>query len=218
MTVNWKNIKNDIVEMSPVVVAISGGVDSMVLLDTVRRTLNPSSYIVAHFNHHIRDTNEEEYMVEAYCNKYNLTYSIGHGKNLKDMSNQENEARIQRWSFLETVASNNQIKHIMTAHHKNDLIENFIIQIMRGNDIRSCPMIKKTLKNGFVRYKPFLDVFKNDLIVSAKKHNIKWIEDETNNDTDYTRNLVRHVILPAMMQDRNVMNSIPKTIQSVLNM
>lgn len=215
MKVNWKQIKNDLKQIAPVVVAISGGVDSMLLLDMVRKTLSVDEYVVAHFNHHIRETNEEEYLIADYCKKYGIVFHIGHGQNLRDMSNQENEARNQRWNFLERVAKEHKIKTIATAHHKNDLIENFIMQIMRGNDIRSCPMTKETSKNGFVRYKPFLDVFKHDLIASANRNHVKWVEDETNNDIDYTRNLVRHVILPAMMKDRNVMNSIPKTIESV---
>lgn len=202
-------------QKTPVVLAISGGVDSMVLLEYARSRLSKDNFIVAHFNHHIRDTDQEEILVRDYCIKHGMTYEIGHGVGL---TGDENQARNQRWDFLESVAKKYHSGFIATAHHKNDLVENFILQIMRGNHILSCPMQEKIEKNGFVRLKPFLDITKEELIKHAHYRKVQWFEDETNQDNDYTRNLVRNVIIPAMMKDRNVLTSIPKTIQSVLSL
>ena len=219
IVVNWKHVKktmNDHMQDNEcVVLAISGGVDSMVLLEVARSKLDPNHFAVAHFNHHIRDTDQEEHLVREYCETHNLICHIGHGVDLKG---DENQARTQRWAFLEDIASQYNCNAIVTAHHKNDLIENFILQIMRGNHILSCPMQEKIEKNGFIRLKPFLDITKEELIKHAHYRNVQWFEDETNQNNDYTRNLVRNIIIPEMMKDRNVLTSIPKTIQSVLSL
>ena len=132
-----------------------------------------------------------------------------------NISNQEAVARKQRWAFLEGVAFNQNCRMIVTAHHKNDQVENFLLQVMRGLPIESTIMSKENEKNGFVRYKPFLDVEKNILINSAKRNNIPWIEDVTNLDTHHDRNYIRNVLIPSMMERRNVMKTIPMTIESI---
>lgn len=214
---SWKNLIREINSSDGYILAVSGGVDSMCLLDFFNRTCNVS-FKVAHFNHHIRDTFIDEDIVRNYCYDNGIELIVSNGINLKEKKNQENCAREQRWDFLEWCARINSYKNIVTAHHQNDAIENFILQIMRGNNIKSCTMKKNNVVNGINRFKPFLEFKKDDLIKSVKKFKVKWNEDETNSDENMLRNYVRHTIIPAMMLDRNVMKTIPKTIQSVLEL
>lgn len=213
---SWKSLIREINSNTGYVLAISGGVDSMVLLDFFNRQCN-TQFVVAYFNHHIRTTQEDEQLIKNYCYDNDITLYIGNGINL-DITSQEVESRYQRWDFLERIANILNYKNIVTAHHLNDSIENFILQIMRGNKITSCTMIKNNIKNGINRYKPFLDISKDDLKKAAQKYNLKWNEDETNTDEKYLRNFIRHSIIPMMMKDRNVLKTIPKTIKSVLEL
>lgn len=211
----WKSIIDEVSLIEGTfLLAISGGIDSMVLLEFFKRKF-PDRFSVAHFNHHIRDTDIDEDHVVSYCNRNGINVVVGHGFGLKDSASQEDAARKQRWQFLEKTAMDVNASTIVTGHHQNDHIENFILQIMRGNHISSCLMTKQNTVNGFNRYKPFLDLTKEDIIGSAKFFRVEWNEDETNSDSKYLRNFVRNEIIPKMMEDRNVIKTIPKTIKSL---
>lgn len=216
MSYNWTKKIKEIKELDATfLLAISGGVDSMAILDFFNRILPSTHFQVAHFVHGIRDENLEEPMIYEWCKKRNIDMFVGHGVNLKNATNLEAKAREQRWSFLEKIASENNHKIIVTAHHKNDLVENFLVQTMRGMPIESTLMSKFVEKNNFIRYKPFLDTEKSVLKLSAERHNIPWIEDYTNADTHHDRNFIRNQILPQMMERRNVLKTIANTIESI---
>lgn len=214
---SWSKLIKEINSDTGYILAVSGGIDSMVLLDFFNRCCKTQIKVV-HFNHHIRNTNDDENIVRSYCYDNDLELYICHGTNLKNIKNQENEARHQRWIFFEKIAKLFNYKYIVTAHHLNDSVENFILQIMRGNNITSCTMKKHNTVNGVIRYKPFLDFDKNTLLQSAKRYGVTWNDDITNFDETYLRNYIRHSIIPMMMKDRNVLKTIPKTIKSVLSL
>lgn len=213
----WKKLIKEINSETGYVIAVSGGIDSIVLLDFFNRSCN-TQFVAAYFNHHIRDNANDAELIKSYCFKNSIELYIGNGINLKNINSQENEARLQRWEFLERIALINNYKNIVTAHHLNDSVENFILQIMRGNKIQSCTMMIRNMINGFYRLKPFLEFTKEELKKSALKYNLSWNEDETNSDEKYLRNFIRNSILPLMMKDRNVMKTIPKTIESVIEL
>lgn len=215
---NWTKIKNEITDISDkFIIAVSGGVDSMFLLDFVKKGFDKNNFAVAHFNHKIRDnSDEDENLVRKICEENNIKYFVGYGKNLRDISNQECVAREQRWNFLEHTASSNGYDMVLTAHHLNDYVENYLIGTIRGIDIISCIMPQKHVSNGIIRYKPFLKDFKKeDIIKIAKKRNLQWNDDETNNDVLYLRNRVRNNIIPEMMKSHNVLATIPNVIKSI---
>lgn len=201
-----------------VVLAISGGVDSMALLAFWQNCF-PSQFVVAHFDHGIRVDSGEPKLIEDWCQKHAIPFVLGHGVGLRNASNQEAKARDQRWAFLESVARERNISMVVTAHHRNDAIENFLVQAMRGMPVQSTMMAETTRCHDITRYKPFLDTEKNVLKASAQRFNMPWIEDETNTDTHHDRNFVRNVLLPQMEnRGRNITKSLGSTIDSINEM
>lgn len=221
MSYNWSSKINEIKETAgkgKILLAISGGVDSMAILDLFYRKMPRDCFHVAHFVHGIRDENLEEPMIKKWCSERSIDVVVGYGEGLKDASNQEAKAREQRWNFLEKQAKSLGCLFVLTAHHKNDLIENFLVQTMRGMPIESTLMSVAVEKNMLIRYKPFLDTEKTILKMSAERHNVPWIEDYTNQDTHHDRNFIRNQILPQMMERRNVVKTIGNTINSIHDM
>jgi len=185
------------------IVAVSGGVDSMVLLDLLAK----SQLVVAHFNHGIREGSmaDEEFVVSAAAN-YGLTIEIGRGHLGAKAS--EAEAREARYRFLNKVRQKYGVEFIITAHHQDDLIETAYINILRGTSrkglsaIASNPAVKR----------PLLGYSKQEIINYAKAHKLKWREDPSNADTSYLRNYLRVKILPSLTkaQRENLVKNVEK--------
>lgn len=174
------------------VLAVSGGVDSMVLLHVLNRKPD-TKLVVAHFNHGIRrDSGKDEALVSKTAKKYRLEIEIGQGK-LGDGASEET-ARNARYNFLEDVRKKHRAKAIITAHHQDDLIETAIINLVRGTGRRGISAIA----NNPSVIRPLLNVPKADLLSYAGRHKLKWREDSTNEDTKYLRNQIRKEILPSL--------------------
>ena len=189
------------------VVAVSGGVDSVVLLDLLAK--NPElKLVVAHFDHGIRsDSTEDRKFVEQLVRKYGLPFEYAKGKLGPKPS--EALARKKRYEFLRSVQKKYQAQAIITAHHQDDLLETAIINLLRGTGRRGLSSLKSTDEIK----RPLLNFTKQQLIDYAKKNNLTWYEDSTNQDETYLRNWVRHQILPKLSADQrsNLLGSIEKT-------
>jgi tRNA(Ile)-lysidine synthase len=169
------------------IVAVSGGVDSVVLLDILSKK-DDLQLVVAHVDHGIRDdSGKDALFVENLAEKYKLPFELVQLKLGKDAS--EDEARQKRYKFLEELAKKYDAQ-IATAHHKDDIIETMIINILRGTGWRGLC----SLRSGNV-YRPLLAMEKQQLIDYAKESNLRWQEDSTNIDTTYLRNHIRHKIM-----------------------
>ncbi len=179
--------------MKKILVAVSGGVDSVVLLDFLVRFFRNKNeqkwlgenLIVAHFEHGIRgeESRQDLKFVEELAAKYGVKFEFEHG-NLGENSSEE-QARNARYNFLRKIAKREKAM-IFTAHHKNDLAETFVININRGGGWRAIacfdsPDIKR----------PFLGLSKCDISKIAKEKKIEWREDSTNFSQKYTRNRIR---------------------------
>lgn len=172
------------------VIAVSGGVDSMVLLDIVRQQPTIKAH-VAHLNHGIRPASEHEAdrsLVEQYCNEHDIPLRIRHAHLGPDAS--EADARRVRLSFLRGEQKRLQAHGIMTAHHHNDVVETGAVNILRGTGRRGASSLKETNE----LYRPLLRVPKQSIVDYALSHNVPWREDVTNNDTRYLRNRTRHAL------------------------
>lgn len=178
------------------VVAVSGGVDSMVLLDILRR--QPQlKLVVAHFDHGIRpDSSKDRKLVQDISRKHKLPFIHDEGSLGPDTS--EDKARAARYDFLHRVRSASGSRAIITAHHKDDVIETAVMQLLRGTGRRGL----SSLTSGMMIERPLLHLTKEELLRYAKQHNIQWREDSTNTDTKYLRNCIRHIILPRLSEQQ----------------
>jgi tRNA(Ile)-lysidine synthetase-like protein len=167
------------------VLAVSGGIDSMVLLDLLagRPELE---LVVAHFDHGIRQNSAADAtFVAAAVKQYGLPFELGIGQLGSPAS--EASARARRYEFLEEVRNKHAAKAIITAHHQDDLIETAIINLVRGTGAQG---IYAMLDNDKV-VRPLIDYPKVIIESYAKEQNLTWREDETNQDSRYLRNRVR---------------------------
>lgn len=183
------NIPN--LEKAKYIVAVSGGLDSMVLLDNLNRS--GLDIIVAHVNHGIRSDSEEDLkVVRDYCQKYNLkleSVKLELGENVS-----EERAREKRYEYLYNLQKQMAAKAIITGHHKDDIIETAFINLIRGTGIRGL----SSLKSSDALIRPQLHYSKDQLLRYAKEHGLRWREDYTNNDKSYLRNKIRLDVVSKM--------------------
>ena len=174
------------------VVAVSGGVDSVVLLDMLAQQKN-LELVVAHYDHGIRDNSaDDRTLTEALAHKYGFPFEYAEG-NLGYGASEE-LARSKRYEFLYAIRDKYGAKAIITAHHQDDVLETVIINLLRGTGRKGLSSLKST--DDLVR--PLLDKTKQELIAYADEHKLKWNEDETNKDQAYLRNWVRINIIPKL--------------------
>ncbi len=176
------------------VVAVSGGVDSMVLLDVLSET-NDLDLIVAHFDHGIRnDSHVDAEFAAAAAGRYGMAVETERVELGADAS--EEAARIARYNFLHDIRSKYQAQAIITAHHQDDLLETVVINISRGTGRHGL----SSLRSQGSLQRPLLGWSKQDIMDYADSHDIEWREDPTNKDTTLLRNHIRHEILPKLSQ------------------
>lgn len=177
------------------VVAVSGGVDSMVLLDLLAAR-DDLKLIVAHFDHGIRpDSGEDRALVRAAAERYGLPFVFDEGHLGPGAS--EAAARESRYRFLRAVRRATSADAILTAHHEDDVIETAIINMLRGTNRRGLASLHAY--SDVIR--PFLGNTKQNILTYAREHGLKWREDTTNQDTRYLRNYVRHNIMEKFSDD-----------------
>lgn len=169
------------------VLAVSGGVDSVVLLDILSKLPN-LELIVAHFDHGIRqESSDDELFVSNLAKKYGLKYE----SRREDLGERASEdlARKRRYFFLKEIAEKHQAK-LITAHHADDVIETIAINIIRGTGWRGLAAMDSDV------IRPMTHIMKSDIINYAKSNSLDWREDITNSSDDYLRNKIRRQTMP----------------------
>jgi tRNA(Ile)-lysidine synthetase-like protein len=190
---------NDVqLEPGRYVVAVSGGVDSMVLLDVLRQKPGVE-LVVAHFDHGIRnDSSEDRMLVGQVAARHNVPYIYDEGRLGPHAS--EAEARTARYAFLHRVHEQTNARALITAHHQDDVLETAILNMLRGTGVRGISSLRET---DAIR-RPFMHISKRALRSYASQHDLEWREDSTNASDAYLRNYVRHHIVPRMtLEQRN---------------
>lgn len=173
------------------VVAVSGGIDSVALLDILRR--QTTSLIVAHVEHGIRDdTHEDEALVRRLAEAYGLPY-VSTKLSLGARAS-EDLARQARYEWLETVRAEHGASAIATAHHQDDVLETIYLNIVRGTGWRGLCSLRQTP----TRVRPLLSWSKQRIVEYAIERGLEWREDSTNDDLRYLRNRIRHGIMPRL--------------------
>ena len=195
---NLQKLVNDFNEKT-FLVATSGGVDSMVLLNLFR--VSGFEFQVAHVNYHFReeDSDLDQKLVENFCENHTIKF------HLKDISDEEklkmkslqNWARDVRYQFFFEILKKENLDFIVTAHHLNDNLETFIINLSRGSGIRGLSGIPEN-DNQVLR--PLLPFSKNEISDFAKENKIDFREDQSNQKNDYLRNKIRNEIVPKLVE------------------
>ena len=168
--------------MTVCIAAISGGVDSVVLLHMLAK--KGGTVVVAHVDHGIRDDSADDArFVRQLANDHGFTYEEKRLQLGPEAS--EDKAREERYAFLYALAKKYK-GTIVTAHHADDLAETIAINLHRGTGWRGVAVLAR---QGTGR--PLLSYSKHDLYDYAMKHHLEWVEDKTNRDRRYLRNRIR---------------------------
>jgi len=180
-----------------VAVAVSGGIDSMAVLDFLRR--GKRDITVLHYNHATPFADAAEGLVREYCRTHALPLLTE--KNAAEApqgASMENFWRKQRYSFFAKVNL-----PIVTCHHLDDAVESWVFTSMHGN-----PFLIPHKRDNFIR--PFLITEKSELSYWAITKNVPYISDPSNNETKYQRNYIRHEMMPHVLR---INPGIKKTIK-----
>jgi len=181
--------------------AVSGGMDSMVMLHLFHQA--GFSIAVAHCNFQLRgeESDEDEIFVAAKCKKWGIpfhsirfdtnNYAIQHGLSV------QMAARELRYNWFHQVKEKENIDWIATAHHLSDSVETVLLNLSRGTSLDGLLGIAE--KNGFV-IRPLLFATHNEITNYAAETGVVWREDRSNETDDYQRNFIRHQIIPKLKQ------------------
>lgn len=182
---------------SSFLLAVSGGVDSMVLLNLF--TVSNINFSVAHCNFSLRgeDSDEDEKFVKSICDKLGINFFVKKFNTEKTAFDEkisiQMAARELRYEWFNDLVNKNKIDNIVTAHHFNDNIETVLFNIARGTGISGLKGIEKK-QNRLIR--PLLNFTKNQVLDYANKNKIEFREDLSNEDEKYKRNKIRKSIIP----------------------
>ncbi|MBE2190470.1 MAG: tRNA lysidine(34) synthetase TilS, partial [Candidatus Kapabacteria bacterium] len=196
-----------------IVLAVSGGVDSVVMLDCmalIADKLGLQIYI-AHFNHMLREKESDldAELVKNLAEQYNVQFLNSSG-NVKAFSQKNNisiehAARNLRYNFFERTTRNLDADLMATAHTSDDSVETFMLNLLRGSGLTGLsgiPEVRKFVKNVLI-IRPLLAFSKKEIKNYAELRKLKWREDESNQLLNYTRNKIRLDLMPKLRADFN---------------
>ena len=190
-----------------ILLAVSGGADSVVLLYIFKK-LYPNAIHIAHINHQLRgsDSLKDENYVKRLAKELNLPITV-ESVDVKTYAKEnklsiETAARSLRLEALCRIADKENYRFIATAHHKNDNAETVIHRMLRGTGFKGLAGIRpKTIINGKTFIRPLLCLGRVELEDYLKNQRINWQSDHTNLDCRFTRNRIRHKILPYLEKE-----------------
>lgn len=180
----------------PVLLAVSGGVDSIVLAELLFASNIP--FAVAHVNFRLRgqDADDDAAFVNHWCERSDVPFFLKE-VNTKEFAESRGlstqvAARELRYSWFEDLRVEQGFSHILTAHHADDVAETMLINLSRGTGIAGLHGIPE--RQGYL-LRPLLFARRADILAFAKEFQIKWREDNSNAGLDYLRNAIRHQVL-----------------------
>lgn len=180
-----------------VVCAVSGGADSMALLQAMYLLQNKLSIRLeaAHFNHHLRgaESQRDAVFVKAFCDTYGITLHMGEGKVENGEKGLEAAARNARYDFLQNLSGK-----IATAHTADDNAETLLMHLVRGTGLKGLGGISPVREN-IIR--PMLTVTRQEVLQFLKEQGISYVTDSSNETDDFLRNRIRHHVMPLLKQE-----------------
>lgn len=205
---------------STIIIGLSGGPDSVFALHQLvqAREALGLTLLAAHLDHEWRASSQEDVQFcIRLCRSWDVPLVVKKGSELqKDFTNngsQEDLGRAMRQFFLEEVRQQYQATCIVLAHHQNDQLETFFINLIRGTTITGLGGIPE--KNGaYVR--PLLNVSKKEILEYLTAQNIAYHTDPTNSSDAYLRNRIRATVIPALLACDS--RALPNSIRAVKNL
>ena len=170
-----------------VTIACSGGIDSMVFTHFLRQ--GRRNITLAYFNHDTQHSHKAQKFVENYANQNNLNLFIGRVQGRKGKRSLEEFWRDERYAFLQRIGSN----YTITCHHLDDCVETWLMSSFHGQS----KLIPYQRNENIFR--PFLMTSKESIKKYAKNKEVKWLEDPSNQKTNFMRNHVRHNVIPQVL-------------------
>ncbi len=186
---------------NPILVAVSGGVDSVVLL----HLLMALGYrcTVAHCNFHLRaeESDRDELFVRKLCASKNIPLFIHHFNTHYEANKRgisiEMAARELRYNWFELLRQDLNIQYIAVGHHRDDSVETLLLNLLRGTGIRGLTGITP-IRDQIVR--PLLSLTRQQIMEYALEHQLNFVEDSSNSDDVFLRNKIRLQLLPLMQK------------------
>src|SRR3989338_8180403 len=180
-------------ELDTVIVAVSGGADSMVLLECFRYSVDRKRLVVAHFDHGVRvaESRRDRNFVARYCKSIGVKFVSQRRRS--ETSDSEASLRRSRRSFLESIRKQHHGAWIATWHHLDDNFETFLMRLIRGSGLNGLASMRA--KNG-VWIKPLLQFSRCEIEAFACERGVVFQADSTNETDRYFRNRVRKTLVP----------------------
>ncbi|KNG79387.1 tRNA lysidine(34) synthetase TilS [Mycoplasma sp. HU2014] len=178
-------------------VAVSGGSDSIFLLNNILKKIDKKNIIVCHVNYNFRvDSNIDQKIVQDFCLEHNLKLEILNvNQNYLELkTNFESWARTLRYDFFNEIANKYNIFNLLVAHNLNDLIETYLLQKQRNNQVNYYGLKTQSKYKDMNIHRIMLDIKKSYILNYLDNHNIKYAIDSTNLDNKYERNKIRSTL------------------------
>ncbi|PID51876.1 MAG: tRNA lysidine(34) synthetase TilS [Candidatus Moraniibacteriota bacterium] len=186
-----------------IILGVSGGPDSMCLLDVMARIAKKESLtiVVAHVNYGLRgeDSIADQILVERVAQRHGFVCEVKEYLDIQKGS--ESQWRKMRYDFFEKMRKKYEAQVIAVAHNKNDQAETLLLRLLRGSGLVGLSGMRWRSKNDVIR--PFLNVSRADVLSYCEKHALSYNLDKTNDDNVYTRNNIRNNLLPYLEKEFN---------------
>lgn len=188
-----------------IVLAVSGGVDSMVLFHLMARVAKKRKLqlVVAHVDHQLRAASQAEAAyLQAYCEKQHYPFFQKTWEDPQKERQTEARARAFRYAFFREIMTKTQAETVMTAHHQDDQAETVLMKLTRGSSFSGLVGIrdKQAFGSGLL-IRPLLTFSKQTLYDYAQKAALTYFEDASNATDQYTRNRIRHHVIPVLKKE-----------------
>ena len=184
-----------------VLVAVSGGVDSLTLLAVLRKLPLGLDLSVFHLNHGLRpEAKDDAQLVAEICRRWGIPHRIIeiNVKETKGADSVQVAARNERYRLLELAASEKGVARIALGHHTDDQVETLVMRFLNGagpDGMAGIPPVR----DRYIR--PLFEVTRAEILEYAKLSGLVWTEDASNQKTDYFRNKIRHCLLPVLEKE-----------------
>jgi len=195
-----------------IIVALSGGADSVCLTKILLeiRDKYHLTILACHYNHRLRGeaSDADAEFVRNFCKQEGISLTLGSADKIKSFKSEE-EARLARYAFFKKIIEEGTADKIAIAHNLNDFAETLLMRLVRGAGLRGLSSIPLS-RESFIR--PLLQISRSEIEEYLTSENQSYRTDESNSDLAYTRNKIRHTVLPLLAEiNPNIVETLAKT-------